>query len=466
MLGEDSPRLMMIVAVTTVLMLAAGQFVDTGADGREIFVPAPRDAGETLDSSTRSSFGKARDRLTTFQGDRISGEVIDIESGGLLRLRSAQFREETRIKVSELDRVTFRPKKSPVEEHVLILTNGDRIACTVVSIGPESVAIESEAFGVAKVSRAVVKEVKFASRQNECIESDFEDGEMDPWALKQGAWTVSDGALVTLSDNTEHWVSAKLDQEEPMTMEVQYETIHGSCANLTLVMFSDDPDSSYGTNSVYCSMECGTLRLGSGRTRGNRNNFWGNGIGNPGMKGTLRMAYDPEDARMKVWLDGEQKADQVVPDRPTTGSYVTFMSRCHVKVNRLRVLKGFLSPSEDADKSAPKEDVLVLRNKDRLSIGSVAMQDDNIKAGTGYGDLDLPMARVDTIIFRGEGQEEPRRRTEDVKVVIRRSVFALRFEKLTETLFLGKADHLGEIKIPRDILKEIRFNIYRNEDEK
>jgi len=427
--------------------------------GPTIYVPKPKDP--TLDDSDAQPGESGADKVLTVQGDRIGGQVIGIEAGEM-RLTGPQFGAEAHILVASLDRVLLGGASAgPAGADQIVLTNGDRIAAQIRQITAEAVLAESAAAGQLKIPRSFVASVAFAGGKGVLLDSSFETGRMAPFTPVRGSWSLADEHLVTNTMGNHATISAKLEQNQALTMVARVEATGGQYLNCDLVLFVDDVRGSYGRNSVFLMFQSSYYYLQYARN-GGTNNIANRRIGRSVRSAELRLAYDPQTSKATVWLDSTKLGEHVVPLKLASGRFVMFNSRYPCKVKYIRVLPGIVPPA-DSGAAKPRTDAHSIKfaNKDTVSATAVSLSDGELVLSASYGQLRCPVEKIRSITFATRDQQKPRRRKEDVTVRTAGSRFTVRFERLTDQYLLGRSEHLGQIKVRRDALREIRFNIYR-----
>jgi len=425
-----------------------------------IFVPEPKNADDTLDNSPDVADPKRLDMVTTLHGDRVNCQVIDIGADGVLRFTAPQFEGETRIVASQLDRVALRPTKREEGGDEVALTNGDRLVGRIVSITPDAVVVESEAMGMQKVARRVVRAISFAGGQSTLIDDNFSTGRMEPWKPHQGSWSVKDGALIYRGSGSSRYICAPLEQKEAVTMTATVERLDGQSVYCYLILFSENDANNWSRNCLYARFRSSDFRVYVYRN-GSSNRIISTGYGRSITKGTVRMAYDPDTGKAKLWLDSALLGEYSVPNKPTSGNYVLFGSQYSVKVTDLKVLRGIVPPSGADSEGEEETDLIRFVQKDRLSASSVAMAGDAVTLATAHGKLNVPRERIEQIVFRTKGQETPKRQKGDVRVHTAQSRLTVQFDKLDADHVIGRSDYLGDVKVLRSAVRSVQFNIYR-----
>lgn len=205
------------------------------ATGR-IFVPAPKGAGETLDTSVKPVVKSSEQIVSTVHGDRLVGRVLGMAEGKL-RFTAGHYAGEVVILGESLSQLKLGGKITGAGPHQLILSNGDYIAGVVTAITPEAVVIESAVSGMIKVSRKMVSSIIFSGSKPLSASSDFSSGSMEPWKVRGGGWSVKDGQLVSTSRGSmNNAVYAALEQNEAVTFVAKVKVTGGQNLYCYLVL--------------------------------------------------------------------------------------------------------------------------------------------------------------------------------------------------------------------------------------
>jgi len=438
---------------------------------RKIFVPRPKDAGDTLDESPGSAAADQVDVVTTVLGDRLLGNVVSIAASDKLHLTGEQFEGEVQVDVGALDGVVLRSTDKDSGNDEVALTNGDRIIGQLSTIAPDGIFIETQAAGRLRVSPKVVRSITFSKGASVLAESNFPGGSLEPWTSRGGSWTVGEGALVCRNrGGTGNALFVKLDQKEAVTLVAKVQSLESSSVRCDLVLFADTTEGApnvgrYGRNSLFAMFHSGEYYLMC-VNNGNANSIINRSYGRQMQGGTLRLAYDPATGKATLWLDSAELGQYDVPTKPTIGQYVMFNSYYPLKVEYLTVYRGIVPPRGDDDGAvgaagAADEAAVQFANKDRVSVASITLADGEITFKTTYGELKCPVANVERILFGKKGQEEPRRRKNDVRVRTAAGRMTLQFDRLTADSLVGQSEFLGEVKLRRSAVREIKFNPYR-----
>ena len=436
-----------------------------------IFIGRPKAAGETLDDSAKTAAGAAAgDTAVTVQGDRLCGTVVAAERDGKLRLVAPQFEGEVQVLVSALDSVSLAWSDREPGADEVIMTNGDRITGEVAAIDGDAVQIETQAAGRLKISLRVVRTVSIGRGASILVESNFAAGTMEPWASRGGNWTLADGFLVCRNrgGSGASPVYVKVDQKEAVTLVAKVQAVEGMPLMCHAVVFADTIEGSsnegrFGRNSLMVMFQQSEYYLRTVQD-GSTNQIASRSLGRSFQQGTIRLAYDPATSKARLWLDSTELGQYDVPTKLTSGQYVLFSAMYSCKVESLTVLRGVVAPGgDDLSSGGPGVDATVVEfaNKDRVSVTALSLADGQFTGMGPYGELKCPIASVGRIQFGKKSLEEPRRQKNDVRVALAAGRLTLQFDRLTADTFIGRSLYLGDVKLRRSAVKEIKFNLYR-----
>ena len=91
----------------------------------------------------------------------------------------------------------------------------------------------------------------------------------------------------------------------------------------------------------------------------------------------------------------------------------------------------------------------------------MTLADGKLALKTALGDITSDARRIESITFRAKGIEKPRRNKGDVAIETSDTRLTVQFDRLTPECLIGKSSYLGEVKVRRDFLTGIQFNIYK-----
>ena len=433
-----------------------------------IFVPQPRGAGDTLDTSTKPKDAGARDVVKTVGGDVLNGKVLSIEAEGEARIAGKQFLGDARVRTSALSEVVLGGRAQPSGQDEVILGNGDRLRGELIAVTDTEILLRTGVAGPVKVPRVFAVSLSVGGGASVLLDSDFPSGRMEPWKVRGGSWAVNSGKLTATSSGSSTTVYAPLEQDEAVTFVARVQATGGNQLRCYLFLFAENPTETYGRNSVYGYFRTSQWYLGcTSPGRGTNTVTSGPMTASP-RGGTLRLAYDPKTGKAKAWFDARLLGECTIPTKPKKGRYVMLTSRYPSQTSRLQVLRGIVAPSgmEISGSAEEGADVVQLGNKDRVSAKDVALAEGRFTITTDFGELAVKADRVRNIVFRRKGRQKPRRRKGDVQVTTSAGRLTVQFQGLTGEHLVGTSDCWGDVKIRRDAVKKVRFNIYRDKSGK
>ena len=420
-----------------------------------------RPAADGLGEADNPPKAGGEDTVLTLRGDKLVGRIIDID--GALRLEGPQFDGAVRINFDALDRLDLTPRNKEAGRDELTLTNDDRLVGDITAITPEAVVLQSVAAGTLNVARKYVRTAAFWRDQSVLVDSAFSRGQIEPWKAVMGNWAVKDGMLTSSNrpGNLES-IYTMAKSAEALTIEAKVESAGGYNLNCDLVLFAENPRKQYGGASVFVMLQEGTFYIQHATGNGGVNSIHSRHLGRSPQSAVLRLAYDPETSKAHFWLDAADLGEYAVPGK-LSGPYAMFNSRYPCKVGYLRIMTGVVAPggAQETGKAEAGGDSIVFANKDRVCGGEISLAEGTFAARTDYGEVRCPVANIRTVTFRTQGQETPRRQKGDALVQTSASRLTLQFGKLTEEFLIGSSEGLGPVKVRRDALKAVQFNLYK-----
>jgi len=426
---------------------------------RGIFVPRPRGAGETLDADATAE--PKGDLVVTSGGNRLNGTVLGIGSDGLLRMTGNDFDGEVRVRVARLALV--RLSGQPVEHgrDVVTLTNDDRVAGALVEITPDAVIVETSLAGTLRVRRPMVRFIALREEEMTLLAGHFDRGAIAPWEPVRGVWKIQDGRLFCMTYGQHSTLAGTLEQKKPVTFVADVEGMPGTNLQCEMVLFASDKQNYYGQDSVFVRFTSHDFAV-QYCMRGGANHVHNDRMPKrPLRKGVLRMAYDPAAGEVQLWVDAIRLGEWAIPRPPRSGDFVLFSTQQPLTVKSLEVLPGIVPPPEGEEEKESETDYVVFANEDRVSVDSLTLRDGVLTAKTPFGEIRAPASSVRTIALGTRGREMPRRRAGDVRVEAGLTRLTLVFHEMNADHLAGTADALGEVKLSRDQVRAIRFNIYQ-----
>jgi len=423
-------------------------------NGGGIFVPKPRGAGETLDDSPPEP-EKPAHTVTTVEGDRLSGTVVEIDAAGRLRLTGPHYEGDVSVLTSHLNTVTLKQSEKESGSDRILLQNGDVVTGKLIAISGDEVVLQSTSVGTRNIDRRVVQSISLGKDIGRLLETDFRTGKMDPFATVQGNWNVGGGRLRLTTHGQMATVAAELKQSEAVTMVADLASIQNG---VNLILFAGQKTHHYGQDSVMLQFQryhCYLQVCQKGSVRNVKNLRHGRNI----RKGVVRFAYDPETQKATVWLNDSLILDQKAGNAPKTGKYVMISSHYYTQIKSVRVLPGIVGPDASVQGGEEEANVVVFANKDRMRSSEVTFADGKFVVKTPFGVLPVPAEKIGGVYFRLDAMKKLPDRAGDVRVETDRSRLTARLVRLTDNYVELDSAYMGQFKMLRDAIKSIRFRL-------
>jgi len=439
----------------------------------------------------------AGDAVTTIDGSRLTGNVIAAE-GGKLRLTGTQYGGEVQVLMEALDSVFLKGSGGTCSGQAdVALTNGDCLVGDLVAITADAVTVETRGAGRLAVARKVARSISLTLPAGVLLKSNFDLGEMAPWKTDKDGWIVTDGALVCEKPDVDNPVYANLPQKESLTLVASLQALGNGPVSCDLAVFVNNPqqrgNGTYGTGGLTVRID--GQQWGMTAVTENSGSSSSSTGGSAFQRGTFRLAYDPGTGQAQVWVDAQLIMNQNTLRIPA-GQVVVFNARAPLRVESLMVLSGVVPPegavaggpivrrpgmiilgrgpvaapvpalpATKPEAPAPEvpsaSSVVEFTNGDRISADAVTLADGQLVLMTPHGELRCPLANLARIVFGQKGSEVPRRQKGDVRVTSTAGRMTIQFDRLTADSLVGQSEFLGEVKLRRSAVREIKFNPYR-----
>ncbi len=210
----------MIRHLTLLLLLTAGAMA-LPATGPA--APAATDPAAPA-ASPAPAAGAVQAVVTTTGGDRISGTLVAMASGGTLRMTGPQFQGEAAIRADAVAGISLLTAAKLVGSDEVSLMGGDRLRGTLKAIAADTVVFEIPSAGTLKIPRRAVQSINRLPPEDVLVDSRFALGRMDPWkptSTSAALWAFDGGALVSrAAPGQQAALYARFTHGEPVTVEV------------------------------------------------------------------------------------------------------------------------------------------------------------------------------------------------------------------------------------------------------
>jgi hypothetical protein len=403
------------------------------------------------------------DSLLLTTGARMDCEIMTVGEDARMLLRAPFLDGEARVLLSHVQRIRLRSRSQEGGRDYVLMTNDDRLVGRATAITAQTVTVETEAMGTVEIPRNVVRSISSSRASESLVENDFRIDTLDPWRKLRGDWWVEDGVLgCNDSSGPPYAITAQIAQDGPITLEVLVDASEQRRFYVELILFSSDTGSNFlGRNCLHIGFTSTgywiNVRENNRQTRigGGGNHEVANA-----RRGLLRAAYDPGNGKVYVWGNAALLGEHMAKNAPQAGKFVIIRCNLPHKIEYIRLSSGISPPAGVTDDAAEDTAAIVLANGDRFSAKTLTMTDGVVTAGIALAELPFQMETVRRIVFCKAGSELPRRNRGDVRVHTHRSVITVKLQRLTADELIGTADYLGPVRVRRDAIRSIDFNIY------
>jgi len=418
----------------------------------------------------------------------LTGTVCAAEPPGLdtLRLRSG-VRVPCRIDVIGTDgKVRFRTPLidgavNALPEHVkrldlattpaedasalaLILTNGDRVAGSLVELTDDVIVVDSPSVGEVEIPRPLVRCIVATSGGVGAVWSDFGSGLMEPWRSRAGTASVRDGALQSSGSIRGGFcvVSVPLKQAGAMTIQAVVGKGRASHLSVALWLYGSDWQRNGYRDGIMADMNLGTASVR--RYTNGRPNHLGRVVrvemARDTPKATYTMSYDPERREVKVWINARLAGTFALDDALPAGQEVAMTVKSNTHILRTTVRPGVHPPGKEDELPANKARVVFKNGDSWLVTRGLSVADERLLIDTPDGELRCPFENVARIDLAAGESAMPRRNRGDARVQIGRALLTMQITQMSKTTLRGHSDYLGAVRLPRGLVRSIEFDIY------
>jgi hypothetical protein len=432
-----------------------------GAKTPGIFVPKPKGADETLDTSVKpADKGPALDTLLGLRGEQLFGTVVGMDGEGKIEFTSRMIEGRPKIPASAVESILLAGTETEPVSHRVVLTSGDVFIGKLTSITAEAVVLETQAAGRLSLPRAAVSSITLASQVGTEMATNLALGDLGPWQVKPGGWVCRRGRLVAQQGNPGPiWV--KTDLKGPCTFMVTVRVPEGTpTARLTL--FANQPGGTPPTTNLSamifrneCRVEYRSPTRGSSASSSYNDKIWPN-------QATLRLTYDPNGGLTRFWGDSQNMAGlQGFTVDPAAAQYAVFEPLGPMEIESLAILPGVVTPASKDQPADPKaaadaKPMIDFTNADHLQFTSLSAADEKVQIGLPGGKLDCPMERLTRIVF-GSAVKPPALKAGQALIACSAGRFIGKIKSLSATELVIQSDVLGEVRVRRAAVREISF---------
>ncbi len=409
--------------------------------------------------------------IELMNGDRLTGTVESMDAAtGLLSFRHESMRDPMAVALIGIDRfnASSRPADAtPASNWAVELTNGDRLRGELVSLTDKTLELETWYSGRIQMDRALVRSAAHTAGVGTVYEG---PGNAEGWKAPRGKPRFSENT-VDMSSNV--MIGRELDRMPPKS-RIDFEIRWFAYCYFMCHFYADQPASMDGNSGAYMLTIQGNSRVelnritpNSGQSRIGQANIQGLENESQQFKARITIFTDLESRKLVVYVNDKPVGDWTDP-QPFTGKGKC-LSFASMQGNPLS-LRGVRVSEWDgrlpaAGAAAPaaggaQGEVLSLRNGDTLTGELKTIREGKAQVGTSFGNLDIPMDRVDFITF-AKNDARARRTKGDARLTLwDETVVTLDLSSLTNGTFEGKSENMGSMRIPLKGVRTAQWNLY------
>ncbi|MDP0489769.1 MAG: hypothetical protein Q7Q71_01815 [Verrucomicrobiota bacterium JB023] len=408
------------------------------------------------------------DFLRFENGDTLHGTYLGIDEGPLLQWQSPEATDTIAFEVDQIRKLMLMEGqgRQPISSGGTVeLVNGDVLPGSIISVGEDSVSLQTDYAGLLTIPRDAVSSLApnlpggpplyagpFNSERWQILpEPDAsEDEEEADWALAGGAWYSSaqsesplclDARLadqvsirfrVAWKKNLNLIVALHADFKAPLDKEDE-EQAELEWSNLLEEGGGGDYPRTYGSAYVLAIHQNFTRLTrsfytedGQGKNESFRNNKGGNLRLSQVDEVTFEIRSDREKGSLSLFADGQLITEwEGLTDEHASGSWLAFDA---INQSRLRISDIVISPWNGMPDSArsmvsEERDIVLLNNgTDRLSGTLLNLEEDMFLLETDYTNFQIPAPDIEVIHFATDSlraDEPPLSRDESCLVHMR-----------------------------------------------
>lgn len=443
-----------------------------GTHGRTITVPPPVSVSASLDTPAGARASEDLDTLVFFNGDRLHGslEGFTLSSNGLKWSR-VDVAESMAFKPGAVASIDLAGRAKRAEQKAtatVTLSNKDSILCTVAGIDEKGVVVDTGPMGRMVLQRNMVTSVALHGGSASVVY----DGPNEPseWTFSNadfGGNKVERGAMYLAHGNVENRFL-----NYPDTAEVRFSMSWRQYPSIVVLVVGAMQGGSYRTGYAFTFQSTSAYIYRYSPETGSRPmaNFNVEKFGRSmGGTATFQILLDRKKKMVSLLIDGElMKTFTENADFPSGNSLVFSKSSGGgdvAKITAIRVSQwdGKIPVPQGAGSGATKDDVVRLKNGDKLTGKLDGVADGKVSVTTSFASLSIPAENVEEMLLSSATLETPRRNKMDVRV------FFSGYGTLTGDLgsierdvLQFRSESFGNVSVPLNALRRIEFNIYKD----
>jgi hypothetical protein len=288
-------------------------------------------------------------------------------------------------------------------------------------------------------------------------DSDFAENGMGLWAPQRGSWSVEGGMLVGTTAETEKGpgfprVALPLEQQGPMTLEVQWKPMGRKSALFFLMMFASHPE---GHDALNANLRVNGYTIRSARS-GMRSGTIPEALRVP--EPVWRVAWHPEEEYGILWYGDHEVGRHEMRGKPEAGSHIVIFSLRPVGIQRLRVYAGIVGPAGLEADAIEEQAVLVLANGDKVPVSDLRIQEGQVSVQITGAEASFDLENLARVIMPLKGRESVAIAADAAMVHTAHGRIVLSGIRMGEQNLTGTSPSMGEVRMPAEAVQKISWN--------
>jgi hypothetical protein len=169
---------------------------------------------------------------------------------------------------------------------------------------------------------------------------------------------------------------------------------------------------------------------------------------------SVRMAYDPEEARLQVWVNGRKVNQYVVREPVSTGRHISIVSRGPLSLSRFAVTKGVVAPPAKSRQPAEDKTTVFGTDGEHFSAKSIRIKDNKVEMETEYAPMRWDLDQLDEVFF-AKSEIEQVDPTGNAVLRTASSKFIVKLLSMDEQKVKCESPVYGQFTVDRAAVREI-----------
>jgi len=428
--------------------------------------PAGIETPEAGDHSQTAPQGPENDLLHFLNEDRLSGELVRMDTENGLVWKHPDAREEVVFGTTNLKSIRLKVEDAEQSDLMSLprieLTNGDQIRGRIIQMDNETLVIDSPLGGILNFRSDMVRTLR-----PEVVSSTLYSGpnSLEEWMQNNRGgqqWVFEDNALFSDAHNQ---ILGMEIADFPDKSSLEFTLEWKGNVSMQVGFWGRDPKN--------VNQNCYTLAIQNGYLRcyRNYNKIGRNDLGNAQVRNLMndqkihiKLLLNREKKEVLVLFEGNLVARWIDTfDGKIVGDAIIFASMGNnpAKITEIEVRKWDGSFDMDAVEKPKKLDELVTVNGD-IFVGQLQkIEADLLYFKNDFAEFQVPLERISEITMAKGTRSVPRLQAGDVEIFFaNQERITLELQSLDETRFVGFSEATGDVELLKRYFAEIRMNPY------